>query len=174
MSLVHGFRLSSRPPDACLSPRETWEGRRWFTVGAAQSRKICGRLSRSGAATITHFAVAGDYERVRSDLLSQAELFRLEGIVAIGAAALLLVRPGRVTALFALLVSGAGAAAVLAYTYVDPGALGPLPDMYEPVWFLEKVVSLIAQLIAVVAAGALVVRGIPARSHRAPGPGPDV
>jgi hypothetical protein len=34
------------------------------------------------------------------------------------------------------------------------GKIGPVPDMYEPIWFTEKVVSLVGELIAV--AGALV------------------
>ena len=32
--------------------------------------------------------------------------------------------------------SASAAGAVLLYTYVDVGALGPLPDMYEATWAL--------------------------------------
>jgi hypothetical protein len=38
------------------------------------------------------------------------------------------------------------------YRYVDPGAIGPLPDMYEPVWFPEKTLAGIAEAVALGAA----------------------
>ena len=36
--------------------------------------------------------------------------------------------------------------------YHDPGALGPLPDMYEPFWFREKSVAGVAEAVALVTA----------------------
>ena len=35
--------------------------------------------------------------------------------------------------------------AVLLYRYVNVPMLGPLPAMYEPVWFLEKSLSAVAE-----------------------------
>jgi hypothetical protein len=40
---------------------------------------------------------------------------------------------------------------VLLYRYVDVGSIGPIPNMYEPVWFGEKTHSAYAEgLVAVV------------------------
>lgn len=64
----------------------------------------------------------------------------------------LLVRPRRYTAAFAFLVSAGGTAAVLLYSYVDVGPFGPVPDMYEPVWYLEKTLSAWAEAVAALAA----------------------
>jgi len=51
------------------------------------------------------------------------------------------VRPRRWTALIALLVSAGGFAAVLVYQYIDVGAIGPLPNMYGPLRYPEKTLS---------------------------------
>jgi hypothetical protein len=76
-------------------------------------------------------------------------------VLAVVAAVAVLVRPRRYTAALAFLVSGGGTAAVLLYRYVDVGAVGPLPDMYEPLWYPEKTLSAWAEGIAALAALAL-------------------
>lgn len=104
-----------------------------------------------------HFDLASGYAAVRTSTLSQADLFRAEGVAAIVAAVGLIVRPRRYTAAFAFLVAAAGTAAVLVYRYVDVGAFGPFPNMYEPIWYTKKTVSAWAEGIAAVAALALLV-----------------
>ena len=104
-----------------------------------------------------HVDVASSYALVRTALVSQADLFRLEALAAVVAAAAVLVRPGRPTALFAVLVSAGGVGAVLFYAYVDPGAIGPLPDMYDPVWYPEKTLSLVGEVVAALAGAVLLV-----------------
>lgn len=101
-----------------------------------------------GVDAYVHLHIASSYAMVKTSFISQATLFRIEGVSAILAAVVLLVRPHWLTALFALLVSGGGVAAVLLYTNTDPGKIGPLPDMYEPVWFPEKTNSLIGEAVA--------------------------
>ncbi len=49
------------------------------------------------------------------------------------------------TALIALLVSAGGFAAVLVYQYIDVGAIGPLPNMYGPLRYPEKTLSVWAE-----------------------------
>jgi hypothetical protein len=50
-------------------------------------------------------------------------------------------------------VAGSAAGAVVLYTYVDVGTLGPLPDMYEPTWALPgKRLSGAAEIAATVLA----------------------
>lgn len=104
-----------------------------------------------------HLHLASSYAAVRSSVLSQGALFYAEGIVAAIAAVALLVRPRRYTVAFAFLVSAGGTLAVLLYSYVDVGAIGPLPNMYEPVWYFEKTLSAWAEGIAALAALSLLV-----------------
>ena len=105
-----------------------------------------------------HLRYADDYRLVATSVVSQATLFRIEGVAAALAAVGVVVWPRRWAALAALAVAAGGAAAVAAYTWMDPGRIGPLPDMYEPLWFAGKTASFVAELVAAVAALALVVR----------------
>jgi hypothetical protein len=105
-----------------------------------------------------HLHLAHFYDPVKATF-SQGQLFRLEAGLAIVAAVLLLVRPGRLTAAIAAVVAGGGVVALLLYYFVDVGKLGPLPNMYEPTMYTEKVVTLIAQAVATVTALALVYLG---------------
>jgi hypothetical protein len=110
-----------------------------------------------GVDVYVHFDLASTYDGVRSSTLSQGTLFRVEGAIAALAAVALIVRPRRYTALFAFLVAAGGLAAVLLYRYVDVGAFGPFPNMYEPVWYSKKTQSAWAEGIAALAAVALLV-----------------
>ena len=104
-----------------------------------------------------HLDLASTYDVVKTSTLSQGDLFRVEAALAIVAGVALLVRPRRYTAWFAFLVSAGGVAAVLVYRWVDVGKVGPLPNMYEPYWYGEKTLSLVAEAIAAVAAAVLLV-----------------
>ncbi len=97
-----------------------------------------------------HFHLAGDVGR--DGVLSEGRLFWIQGAVAALVAVLVLVRAHRPSYLVAFLVAGSALGAVLLYRYVDVGSLGPLPDMYEPVWYAEKVVTTVAEAVATVAA----------------------
>jgi hypothetical protein len=81
--------------------------------------------------------------------LSQGDLFRAEAVVAVLAALALLVIARWWTWLGAWLVAASAAGGMLLYRYHDPGFLGPLPDMYEPFWFTEKVLAGTAEGVAV-------------------------
>jgi glucan phosphoethanolaminetransferase (alkaline phosphatase superfamily) len=83
-----------------------------------------------------HLHDAADYDAVRTSVLSQATLFRIEGIVAVALAVALLLWPRRLLWAAAVVVLASALAAVLASTYIDLGQLGPVPDMYEPTWQL--------------------------------------
>jgi hypothetical protein len=102
-----------------------------------------------------HFDLASEYDVIKSSVLSQGDLFRAEAIVAVIAAVAVLLRPRRYTAAFAFVVAAAGMAAVLVYAYVNVGAFGPIPNMYDPIWFPKKTLSVWAEGIAAVAALAL-------------------
>ncbi|MCW2524819.1 MAG: hypothetical protein JWO63_3154 [Frankiales bacterium] len=99
-----------------------------------------------------HLDLASNYAPVKTSVLSQATLFRVEAAVAIVAAVAVLIRPRRVTALIAFAVAASALAVLLAYRYWDIGSIGPIPSMYEPVWFLKKTVSAWAEGGAAIAA----------------------
>ena len=102
-----------------------------------------------------HADLAPTYDAIKSSTLSQGDLFRAEAAGAALAALAILVRPRRYSALFAFMVAAGGLAAVLAYRYIDIGAIGPLPSMYEPIWYAEKTRSAFAEGAAALAAAAL-------------------
>lgn len=116
---------------------------------------------------VVHAQAASSYALVRTSVLSQAELFRLEALLAVVTAAAVFVRPRRLTALAALVVSVGGVAAVLLYSYLDPGVIGPVPDMYDPVWYPAKVASLVGESVAA-AAGAALLIVLPSTARPAP------
>ena len=89
-----------------------------------------------------HLHDAADYEAVRTSVLSQATLFRIQAGLAAVVAIMLLVRPRRAIWAASVVLLASAFAAVVLYTYVDLGQLGPVPDMYEPTWALPgKLVS---------------------------------
>ena len=100
-----------------------------------------------------HLDDADLYRSVATSSLSQATLFRVEAIVAIVVAVVLVIWPHPVVWVVAALVAGSAAGAVFLYTYVDVGTLGPLPNMYEPTWALPgKRLSAGAEVAATVLA----------------------
>jgi hypothetical protein len=106
-----------------------------------------------------HIDLASVFDGVKTSTLSQGDLFRVEAAAAVIAAIALLVRPGRNTAAFAFLVAAAGTVAVVLYRYVDVGAFGPVPDMYDPFWGpAEKTLSAVAEAVAALAALPLVLQ----------------
>jgi len=102
-----------------------------------------------------HFHLADTYDPVKASI-SQGDLFRIEAAIAAVVAVLVLAVRHRLVYALAFLVAAGGVAAVLVYRYVDVHAFGPFPAMYEPVWYTQKTVSLIAEAVAAVAAAVLV------------------
>jgi hypothetical protein len=101
-----------------------------------------------------HADLAPDYD-ANSAAVGQGTLFRLEAALAALAALLVLFSANRLFRVYAFLVAAGGLAAVLVYRYVDLGAFGPFPDMYEPLWYTKKVVSAVAQAVATLATAVL-------------------
>ena len=91
-----------------------------------------------------HLHLAGNYDAIGSTV-TQGWLFRIEAVVAIAVALALLASDRWPVWAAAGLTGLAGVGAVLLYRYVDVGAIGPIPNMYEPVWFAEKLRSAYAE-----------------------------
>lgn len=72
-------------------------------------------------------------------------LFRIQAFVALVAAAYLLWRGSRVAYLVAAVVLVSVLGAVLTYAFVDLPALGPIPPMYDPLWYPEKTLSVVVE-----------------------------
>ncbi|MEP6759823.1 MAG: hypothetical protein ABJA93_00465 [Sporichthyaceae bacterium] len=116
-----------------------------------------------------HFDLASQYDPITSGTVSQGDLFRVEAVAALLAAVIVVAFRRRATDLLALSVAAGGVVAVLLYRYVDVGPIGPLPSMYEPIWFAEKSLSLVAEAVAAVAAAVVAFSsGRSARSDREP------
>jgi hypothetical protein len=106
-----------------------------------------------GIDALVHWQNASAYDAVTATI-SQGELFRVEAAVAVAVGLLVLVRPRPSSWVAALAVAASALAAVLLYRYVDVGALGPLPDMYENTWQVPgKLLSAYAEAAAVVLVG---------------------
>ncbi|MER3388825.1 MAG: hypothetical protein RJQ01_02215 [Microcella sp.] len=107
---------------------------------------------------VIHLQLAATFDAIAGALLSQGDLFRVQaaaGIlitVALGA-----VRRAWVAAIAAVIALGGLGMLVLSTILVlDLTALG-LPAIFEPVWYVDKVVAAIAQGVAALAAGALAI-----------------
>ncbi len=103
-----------------------------------------------------HLHLAAGYD-ANTATISEGALFRGEaGVAGLAAVLVLLTRTQiGVVVVVAFLVAAGGVGAVLLYQYVDVGAVGPLPNMYEPLSYPEKTDSLIAEAVAALAALAL-------------------
>jgi hypothetical protein len=118
-----------------------------------------------GIDAYVHWHLAPNFDTLvgtGSPHVSQGQLFRLEAALALIAMLLLLATRRRYAAAFAFLVAAGGLAALLLYGYVDVGGFGPLPDMYDPIWYAEKTISAVAEAFAAV--GALCLFLFPQRS----------
>jgi len=104
-----------------------------------------------GVDAFVHLHYAHSYDQFKSSTMSEGTLFRIQGVVAIVVGLAVLIWPGVLTWILSLLVAGSAVVAVTLYTYVDVGALGPLPDLYEHTWSPPgKVLSAVAELAAAI------------------------
>ncbi len=104
---------------------------------------------------VVHLHLASGYQLSAPSGIGGGNLFRLQSVFALAAAAFVVVRGDRASYAAAFLVALSALGAVLLYRYVDVPALGPLPAMYEPVWFPEKTLTTVAEALAAIFAGAV-------------------
>lgn len=98
-----------------------------------------------------HADLASVYDPVRNSI-SQGDLFRAEAAASALAAVLILLSGRRVVWAFAFVVAASGVGALLLYRYVNVGPIGPLPNMYEPLWYSKKTAAAAAEGLAAVTA----------------------
>ncbi len=104
---------------------------------------------------VIHVQLAPGYQQAAPGGIGQGTLFLVQAAAAALVAVFLLLRCSRLAFSAAAVVALSSLAAVILYRYVQVPAVGPLPSMYEPVWYTAKVITAIAEA----AAGALAVAG---------------
>lgn len=125
---------------------------RWRTATVARVLAVVTAVLLAVDAYV-HLNDASQYDSFKSSVMSEGTLFRIQGVVAIVVAVAVLIWPRVLTWVLALLVSGSAAVAVVLYTYVNVGPLGPLPNLYENTWSPPgKVVSAVAETAAALVA----------------------
>ena len=85
-----------------------------------------------GVSAYVHLHLASRYGYPGT--ISGETLFRVQGVVAAAVGVLLLVTGNKWVWVVAALVGLASFGAVVLYRYVDVGAIGPLPNMYDATW----------------------------------------
>ena len=98
-----------------------------------------------------HLYLAGGYALI-GDQVTVGDLFRVQAAVAGIVALALLVRPTPMVWLLAAAVGLASLLAVVVTVYVAVPAIGPLPRVFEPAWYPEKVLAAAAAAAALLAA----------------------
>lgn len=94
---------------------------------------------------VIHLQLAPNFQLAVPDGIGGGNLFRLQAAAAILAALYVLIRGSRLSYAIAAVVALTAFAAVVLYRYVDIPAIGPIPSMYEPVWYFEKTLTAVAE-----------------------------
>lgn len=81
-----------------------------------------------------------------------AGLFVADALAAVVVGLWVLLRGSRLAWLAVALVAVPSAAALVVTTYVQVPSVGPLPAVYEPFWYAEKVVAAVAAALAALCA----------------------
>jgi hypothetical protein len=97
-----------------------------------------------------HLDLASTYSEAPAPI-NEGILFRAEAVLALLAALALILTARRVTFLLVFAVAASALALMLVSRYVDIGSLGPFPDLYDPVWFPEKLWAAVGEAAASVA-----------------------
>ncbi len=107
-----------------------------------------------------HLRLAPGYSLI-GEQITEGTLFRAQAVAAVLAAVVLLIRRGRLPWVPGALVAAGSLVALVGSVYVQVPAIGPFPLIYEPVWYPEKVVAVLAAAIALLAG----VAGVSLRSR---------
>ncbi|MBG6192182.1 hypothetical protein IWX64_003152 [Arthrobacter sp. CAN_A212] len=103
-----------------------------------------------------HFQLAASYQMAFPGGIGGGNLFRVQAVVAILAGLYVLIRGSRLSYLVAAVVALSAFAAIVSSVYIQLPAIGPIPAMYEPIWFFDKALSAVAEGVA----GVLAVIGL--------------
>lgn len=127
-----------------MSRPETKPAPRPRTLWLLSAGVIAGML----VSAVIHVQLAPGYQQAAPGGLGQGTLFLMQAGASGLAAAFILLRGSRTAFAAAAAVALSSLAAVVLYRYVQVPAVGPLPAMYEPVWYASKVITAIAEALA--------------------------
>jgi hypothetical protein len=91
-----------------------------------------------------HLDLASVYAEA-GGVINEGVLFRVEAAAALLAATAVIATGRRVCYLAGLAAGGSSLAVMLVSRYVDLGQIGPFPNLYDPVWFPEKLPAAFAE-----------------------------
>lgn len=115
---------------------------------------------------VIHFQLAAGFQQAAPSGIGGGNLFRIQGAVAVLTALYVLARGTKRSFLLAALVALASLVAVIAYRYIQIPTIGPIPSMYEPVWYTTKTITAVAEALALILA--LTAYTLHGTSHRSP------
>ena len=98
---------------------------------------------------VVHWRLAPAHDLI-GDVLTQGDLFRMQAVAAGVLATSVLARPSAPVWAVAGLLSVLSLLAVVGTTYVAVPAVGPFPRVFEPVWYVEKLLAAGAAALATV------------------------
>jgi hypothetical protein len=97
-----------------------------------------------------HLDLASTYAEAQAPV-NEGILFRAEAVLALLTGLALSTSARRLPFVLGLAVSASALTVMLVSRYVDLGSLGPFPDLYDPVWFPEKLWAAGGEAAAVIA-----------------------
>lgn len=104
-----------------------------------------------GLGAYVHADLAHTYAEV-TGVVSEGALFWTETVLASAAALSVLLSRRLPAYAAAFAVSASALAIMLVSRYADVGPIGPFPDLYDPVWYPEKILAAIGEGVAAAAA----------------------
>lgn len=113
--------------------------------GVAEPIVRIGVVAALAVDAVVHLRLASNYQLAAPGGIGGGNLFRIQAVAAILIGIYLLVRPGRLAYAVAAVVLLSAFVAVLLYRYVEVPAIGPIPSMYEPLWYFEKSLSAVVE-----------------------------
>lgn len=120
-----------------------------------------GTLTALAVDAVMHLRLAPGFAFGYPEGSNGGNIFRIAAAVALIAGLSLAVRASVATYLLAAAVLGSAFAALVLYTYVEVPQLGPIPSMYDPVWYPDKTLTAVAEGV-----GALTALWGAAMAHR--------
>jgi hypothetical protein len=103
-----------------------------------------------------HLDLASTYAEAQA-AINEGILFRAEAVLALLTAIALITSRRRLPFVLGFAVSASALTLMLVSRYVDLGPIGPFPDLYDPVWFPEKLWAAGGEAAAVIASVAGIV-----------------
>jgi hypothetical protein len=119
-----------------------------YATGAASMVGLALRVLVSAALAedaVVHVRLAADYQLAAPGGIGQGNPFRIEAAVAAAVGMYVLFIGTRTAYTAAFLVTASALAAMLVYRYIDVPSIGPIPSMYEPLWFFHTSLSAVAE-----------------------------